>query len=312
VRALAGNLGLLGCIAALAGCGLGAGPAPRAVKLLVTDEFGARALGSEVTPTVHGQETVMSLLLRNRKVTTRYGGGFVQSIEGLAGGTEGAKPVDWFYYVNGVEAPEGAAATDVHPGDHIWWDHHDWSQTAHIPAVVGSFPEPFLNGLAGKRLPVTVECADATGRACRTVTDRLREAHVPAAIAAIGGGGGKTLRVLVGPWAAVRAEPGTRGIERGPATSGVYARMATDGSSIAILDADGQTVRTLAAGAGLIAATRQGEDAPVWVVTGTDASGLEAAARAFNQADLASRFAVAATAGGTIALPAPTVAGAGG
>ena len=152
------------------------------------------------------------------------------------GAREGGRPVDWFYYVNGVEAPEGAAATNVHPGDHIWWDHHNWSQTAHIPAVVGSFPEPFLNGLGGKRLPVRVECADATSRACRTVADRLRRAHVPAAIAAIGGGGGKTLRVMVGPWAAVRAEPGIRGIEKGPATSGVYARVAPDGSSITLLD----------------------------------------------------------------------------
>ena len=109
----------------------------------------------------------MSLLMRNDAVSTRYGGGFVQSIDGLAGGSEGGAPVDWFYYVNGVEAPQGAAATNVHAGDHIWWDRHDWSQTDDIPAVVGSFPEPFLNGVEGKRLPVRVECAAVEGYACR-------------------------------------------------------------------------------------------------------------------------------------------------
>ncbi len=115
----------------------------------------------------------MSLLMRNARVATRYSGGFVQSIDGVAGGREGGQPVDWFYYVNGVEAAKGAAATNVHPGDHIWWDRHDWSETDDVPAVVGSFPEPFLNGLEGKRLPVRVECADAGGEACR---DRDRAA----------------------------------------------------------------------------------------------------------------------------------------
>ena len=92
----------------------------------------------------------MSLLQRNRRVGTRFGGGFVASIDGLTGGTQGGRPVDWFYFVNGVLAPEGAAATNVHPGDHIWWDRRDWSQTNTVAAVVGSYPEPFLNGLGGK------------------------------------------------------------------------------------------------------------------------------------------------------------------
>ena len=111
----------------------------------------------------------MSLLMRNFSVSTRYGGGFVQSIDGLAGGQEDGQPVDWFYYVNGVEASDGAAARNVHPGDRIWWDRHDWSVTDSIPAVVGSFPEPFLNGIGGKRLPVRIECASVGSDPCRTV-----------------------------------------------------------------------------------------------------------------------------------------------
>ena len=59
-------------------------------------------------------------------------------------------------------AIQGAASTKVHPGDHIWWDRHDWSQTDHVPAVVGSFPEPFLNGLGGKRLPIDPETVDVS------------------------------------------------------------------------------------------------------------------------------------------------------
>jgi hypothetical protein len=255
-RCIAALLIVLGG-AVLGGCGLGAGAAPSAIKLLVTHEFGASTLQPSGPLQVVGQETAMSLLMRNYTVATRYGGGFVQSIDGLAGGQEGGEPVDWFYYVNGVEASKGAAATNVDPGDHIWWDLHDWSQTENIPAVVGSFPEPFLNGIGGKRLPVRIECAKVSGYACKTVTARLRALDVPAAIAEVGSGGApETLRVLVGPWAQVGGELDVNNIAEGPRASGVYARFSANGSTLTVLDENGKTTRTLSAAAGLVAATR--------------------------------------------------------
>jgi hypothetical protein len=290
----------------LASCGFGAGRAPGAIQLDVTREFGFASVGKAGPPRVRGQETVMSLLMRNHTVKTRYGGGFVQSIDGHAGGTQNGDPLDWFYYVNGVEGAKGSADTTVHRGDRVWWDLHDWSQTADIPAVVGSFPEPFLHGIAGKRLPVRVECVELTGPPCETVVGRLRAAGVPAAIAAIGPGDEpSTLRVLVGPWAAVRATPATQAIERGPRASGVYARFAADGKTLTLLDARGRVTRTLSAGAGLVAATRYAESAPTWVVTGVDSPGVALAARAFSAASLRHHFALALEPSGS-ARPLPT------
>jgi hypothetical protein len=307
VRSLAATLPLLLGALAVAGCGLGPGPAPSAVQLLVSRDFGARVLQLKRAPRVAGQETVMSLLIRNDQVATRYSGGFVQSVDGLAGGREAGAPVDWFYYVNGVEATKGAAATTVHPGDHIWWDRHDWSQTEDVPAVVGSFPEPFLNGLEGHRVPVRVECEALAGRACRAVLDRLRAAGVPAAASAPSSNAGPgTLRVLVGVWRRVGADPVAHTIANGPRASGVYATFAPGGRSLTVLDQDGHAVRVFAGGAGLVAATREGsEGAPVWVVTGTDEAGVERAAGAFDEATLRERFAVAATAAGTLPAPVP-------
>jgi hypothetical protein len=308
VRRLFAHLGAVGALMALAGCGLGAGPTPHAVQLLVTRDFGAHTLERARTPKLHGQETVMSLLLRNHPVKTRYGGGFVQSIDGLAGGQEAGRPVDWFYYVNGVQANQGAAATNVDPGDHIWWDRHDWSQTEDVPAVVGSFPEPFLNGTGGKRLPVRVECASVGSYACRTVTARLRALGVPAAIAALGSGGAPvTLRVLVGPWQTVSRDQIARSIGQGPRAGGVYVRFAAGGGTMSALDQDGRTARTLFAGAGLIAATQREKEAPVWVVTGTDGAGVDAAARRFDAVTLDEHFAVAVS--GSQALPLPVGGG---
>ena len=303
-RRSAGAAGTLALLAALAGCGLGVGPAPSAVKLLVTSDFGAHVLSQTNAPKLVGEQTVMSLLMRNDRVSTRYGGGFVESIGGLSGGREGGQPVDWFYYVNGIEAPKGAAATVVHPGDHIWWDRHDWSQTEDVPAVVGSFPEPFLNGIDGKRWPVRIECADAGGYACATVTNRLRALGVPAAIAAIGSSGEpETLRLMVGPWVSVGGDLTAHTIAAGPRASGVYARFSPDGQTLTLLDQDGRAVRALRAGAGLIAATRNGESAPVWVLTGTDDAGVDLAARDFDQQVLQDHFAVAVSAAGATALP---------
>jgi hypothetical protein len=296
-------LALLAAVA-LAGCGLGAGPAPKAVHLSVTRDFGASQLPHSGALKLSGQETAMSLLIRNYSVGTRYGGAFVQSVDTLGGGQEAGKPVDWFYYVNGVEASKGAAATNVHPGDHIWWDRHDWSQTDHIPAVVGSFPEPFLNGIEGKRLPVRIECAVVSGHACRAVAERMRALEIPAAIAGVGiGGAPATLRVLVGSWEKVVGDLDARSIGEGPRASGVYARFADGGRTLALLNEDGVTVRTLFAGAGLVAATRRDEDAPVWVVTGTDEAGVSLAARAFNESALHDHFAVALSATEALALP---------
>jgi Domain of unknown function (DUF4430) len=305
LRVAPAGLGVVLTALALAGCGLGAGPAPGGVQLTVTRDFGARVLSRTAAPRVVGQETAMSLLLRNDVVTSRYGGGFVESIDGLSGGQEGGRPVDWFYYVNGVEASKGAAMTNVQRGDHIWWDRHDWSQTEDVPAVVGSFPEPFLNGIDGKRLPVRVECAEVEAYACRTVTARLRARGVPAAIAAIGTSGApETLRVIVGTWSQVEGDGIARDIERGPRASGVYARFLAGGRALTVLDQDGRPARTLAAGTGLIAATRRGQDAPVWVVAGTDAAGVDLAAGAFDERTLANRFAVALAPTGALAVPA--------
>ena len=313
LRALGTAAAVLGAVA-LTGCGLGAGTAPTAIKLTVTRDFGSRVVRSWGAPQVRGRETVMSLLTRNATtVTTRYGGGFVQSVDGLSGGQSGGRPLDWFYYVNGVEASQGAAATNVLPGDHIWWDLHDWSQTDSVPAVVGSFPEPFLNGIAGKRLPVRVECAVLSSDPCRTVTSRLDKLGVPAALAAISPGDEpQTLRVLVGPWTAMSGDPGAHQIESGPRASGVYARFSASGGTLTLLNEQGAVARTLTSGAGLIAATRYAEEAPVWVVTGTDSAGVQLAADAFDQATLTDRFALALAPGGGSALPVPVPPSSGG
>jgi hypothetical protein len=268
---------------ALAGCGLVTAAAPTAVQVLVTRDFGGQVVYREGGLRARAGETVDGLFSSKPVAGTGMGG---------------------TYFVNGVQTLKSPAATAVLPGDRIWWDTHEPGAAAATPAVVGAFPEPFLNGLEGKRLPTRVECAPASASACNTITTRLRAAGVPAAVAAIGSGSApETLRVMVGPWSYVGSDVEAGSIADGPAASGVYARFSSGGRALTLLDAHGHPVRTLRGDAGLVAATLRAKEAPVWVVTGTDAAGVTLAARAFDAATLADRFAVALEDGGAIALP---------
>ncbi len=286
----------------LAGCGLGPGPGTSNVAVTVTRNFGGTDVGSAAQARVAGSETVMRLLQRHFRVQTRYGGGFVEAIDGFSGTLS---RVDWFFYVNGVEAPRGAAVTAVHHGDRIWWDLHDWTATQSIPAVVGSFPEPFLHGVGGKRLPTTVECAPDVQSACQRVSVELSHQGVPAATQLIGtGSGSDSLAVVIGTWRDIRPEIVASLIEQGPSASGVYARFAGDrGSILELLNPRGQVARRLGAGAGLVAATAQGSAEPTWLITGTDPAGVSAAAAALRPGALRDRVALALS--GATQLPLP-------
>ena len=288
---------------AAAGCGLGPGGGTSDVSLTVTRGFGGARLGGIVESKVPGSETVMRMLERSFRVQTKYGGGFVESIDGRSGSSG---RLDWFYYVNGVEAPVGAASTAVHRGDRIWWDLHDWSATNTVPAVVGSFPEPFVHGVGGKRLPTALECATDTHDACQKVTDELKAIGVPAPSQLLGTGSGQdSLAVVVGTWADLERSLAATLIQHGPQASGVYARFAGEhGQALQLLNPQGAVVRTLGAGAGLVAATADHNSQPTWLITGTDPAGVLAAAHALTQSRLQDHFALAVSSSGSD-LPVP-------
>ena len=109
---------LAGLAPAAAGCGFGEGGEKKGggATLRVTRDFGHATLGSVRLDKVHEGDTVMRMLRSKFDVTTRFGGRFVQSIDGLAGQGAGGQ-VDWFFFVNGVEADKGAAEWHVSPGD---------------------------------------------------------------------------------------------------------------------------------------------------------------------------------------------------
>ena len=300
-RSPAAAIALLGGALAVAGCGLGPGRGLPDVRLTVTHDFGAQPVLERAVGGVTESDTAMRVLERSARVSTRYGGGFVQSIDGVEGEARGSASYDWFFYVNGVESPIGAAAYALHGGEAIWWDYRDWSAAQDVPAVVGSWPEPFSGGYEGKRHPVAVECMGGGG-ACAEVRSRLEGAGAPVATGAPSG----AIRVLVGPWARVRADPAAAQIEAGPQASGVFARFSRRGRGFGLtgLGEDGKPARSFGAGAGLVAATRRYEAPPTWIVTGPSLPGVRAAAGLLDSAALRDHYAVAVEAGKETPLPA--------
>jgi Domain of unknown function (DUF4430) len=298
---------LLLALAALGGCAGGPADSPQqAVGLAVTRDFGRSQMLARDRVALRGADTVVGVLRRNARVGTRSGG-FVQEINGVEGGRRDGRPLDWFVYVNGIGARKGARAVEVHGGDRLWWDHHDWGVTADIPAVVGSFPEPFLHGTDGKRLPVRVECDDPRAGACGAVADKLIEFGVPAGRSSLSrSAADESLRVLVGTWQRLRGRDAeSDSIDAGPRSSGVYARFDKAGAQLDVLDAQGRVARTLGPGTGFIAATRATDRQPVWFVTGTDEAGVQSAARAFDESALGNRFALAISGDLPVSVPLP-------
>jgi hypothetical protein len=286
---------------AVAGCGLGPGNDLGDVGLTVTRDYGAGQVIAPVSDQVNESDTVMRVLERNADITTRYGGGFVQSIDGIEGDYGGGRSLDWFFYVDGVESTVGAADFQLRGGEEIWWDYRDWSATLSVPAVVGSWPHPFAGGYEAHEHPTEVECRGG-GPACVTVEARLRGAG-----ATLGSGSGPSpIRVLVGPWARLRSDPAAGRLEEGPESSGVFARFdrSGGGEELVGLDEKGHPARRLGgAGAGLVAATRQGGGPPTWIVTGVGAGGVAAAAGLLDAGSLRDHYAVATEGGEETPLP---------
>jgi hypothetical protein len=128
-------------VCALTACGgFGQPKTEGHARLWVTRDRGADVLFVREVP---AGITALQALDRAADVETRYGGRYVQAINGVEGSLSSRR--DWFYFVNGIEGDRSAAEVRLHAGDIEWWDYRSWAKQMRVPVVVGAFPEPFLH-----------------------------------------------------------------------------------------------------------------------------------------------------------------------
>lgn len=283
----AAMIALAACAVAAAGCGAGSSADGPPTTLVVTEDFGAGVLAQPADVPATAGLTVLRQLETGNKVTTSYGGRYVESIAGVREDADSS----WLFYVDGIESKSGAASARLKPGQAVQWDFHPWQSVRTGGAIVGAYPRPL------RARGVRVICAPRRSKACAAARRGLRSSGVAI-------GPRAPLRMIVGAWSDIEGFDGVPDLTEPGDSNGAFAQFSKDGRKLTPFAADGSAGRPLGAGAGLVAAFANGPQ-PAWVVTGTDAAGAAGAAAllAGGGPKLRFRFAAMTSPDGMRALP---------
>jgi len=153
-------LAALAVLVLLAGCR--SGGEEGTATLWVTRDRGRTLL---LETKVDAGQTLMRALAAEVDLDTRYGGRYVQSIDGVEGSLDAQR--DWFWFVNGYEGDRSASSYRLRDGDVAWLDYRAWEREGEARVVVGAFPEPFVHGYEGKTRPAVVRFEGSRDRANR-------------------------------------------------------------------------------------------------------------------------------------------------
>jgi len=284
-------------------------------RVVVTTDFGETLLVEETLDPM-GDTTAMEALKQVAEVETAYGGGFVNAIEGLCSGyTAGhTSKTDWFWYINGMQAKSGAGEYKLRPGDVEHWDFRDWSFHYFVPAVVGHFPEPFLHGYGGKIAPTVIVYDAGFGEEAEDLVARLGELGVTqvsskGALALTKEEKKHSNLLILGTESCNLISELNSG--RLYARAGFFAQL-KDGK-IVTCDTGGGASAEYGAGYGLIQATQSPWNSKgigacenvVWMVSGTDEAGVEAAVNALLETPEEFRFACGVVVSGEKIIKVP-------
>lgn len=277
----------------------------RTAFLWVTADYGNRLIWAGTVRFSAG-ESVLKVMKRYVRVDTIYGGGFVQSINGYPGSLpDGRSGRDWFIYNNGVLSNRGAADIICQDGQMIWWDCHSWQGSAFVPAVIGSFPQPFAE--AGR--VTVVYTGKGTARYARFVAGLMAKRGIATAIkraeedqdyASV-----SEPLVVIGLWNDLNGLKSLGTMLKEPLRYGIFCSFRR--GSLVALNGDGEEIKILGPGSGCIVAAGRGlqDTAPVWIITAADPEGLERVVRVWREhpGKLRYKFGLAVTPEETVPLP---------
>jgi len=277
-------------------------PAKAKATVVVTQDFG-RDLILEQKIEIEADTNAMAALQMVADVETKYGGGFVSSINGISSEYEGAgkSKKDWFYYINGIASNIGARDYILRDGDVEHWDFRVWSYHQLIPAIISDFPQPFQSGYLDKLKPTSVVYEEAFSAEAEALAKKLAGYGVTE-VSAIRcdllsdeAKGNSNLIIIAVPDNTLISE-----LNNAHKKLGLYAYF--EQNTLIALDAEGNISGKFVNGCGLIQATQNpwnpkgvgsGENV-AWMVTGMDANGVRSAAEVLTNNNDGLRHAFAA------------------
>lgn len=250
--------------------------AVKEARLVITSGFGKEVILDRKV-LFAPESNVMDVLKANAEVKNAYGGGFVSGINGIES-RKAFPPRDWFYYVNGICAACGAGEKKVLPGDFIWWDYHPWKAGMANTAVIGAYPEPFLNGYNGKQKTVKIIFSDSCREGAGEIKASLESNGVKGVVLEEIGQNPVYPRsvptVVVAEWDELKKISYFQGLNQAYSRNGMGFYFAEEG--LYLLNYEGKKVKLCREGTAVIGATGDGlgDENPLWLITGTDSESV--------------------------------------
>lgn len=273
--------------------------------LYLSRDFGRETLDSRQVK-LNTADSLLDYMQEEWQISTGFGGGFVQGIDGLESANRTGKRSDWFFYVNGVGSPVGADQIKPSPGSVVWWDYHLWYSGPGQSAVIGCYPQPLKNSgviiLTTQRwMQLALQCQEAMGISgiypveiadLSQNTSLLDRPTAPV--------------MVIGPWTDLQENSYLKKWNEAYRRNGSSIHFTADG--IDLLGTDGKVQQTLGEGTGVIVASSPGlgDNNPMWLIAGVDDQGVKEAARILcsKPDDLRWKYGLVVQEGQIMALPA--------
>jgi hypothetical protein len=278
------------------------------VTIAITRDFG-KELMLERSAEIDIDTSALEALESIADIETKYGGGFVSSINGIGSaysGSNGQKN-DWFFYINGISSNVGAADYLLRAGDIEHWDFRDWGHQRAVPAIIGDYPQPFRSGFGYRVAPTILVFEEPFASEAESLLQKLKTDGVVQAAAVrhdrLSGEDreNNNLIIIAGPENTLVVE-----LNEIHKKLGFYVHI--ESGRIIVLDDSGSVSREYGPGCGLIQATQnpwnpKGTGAcenVVWMVTGADEDGVKSAAQAIYDGDSLRHACAAIVSGGEV------------
>ncbi|NLB88677.1 MAG: DUF4430 domain-containing protein [Syntrophomonadaceae bacterium] len=242
--------------------------------LLVTTGFGGEVLYDKSVSTNAG--TVLDFLEECTEVTTSSQGKFVESINNIGG--KNTPQSSWFYYINGIGALKGADDLRLNNGDKVWWDFHTWDGIPMYNAVIGSYPEPFINGDNQGENQVFILCNEEYHDIATSLKSFINnQGNNDVQVKEITNeylANRKGPTILIGLWDDVKGLEYINQLNDAQNRGGL--NFWVDNNEFHFLDAKGNIKYSIADSCGVIAAYSEGmgTNQPLWLVIGSNLQGL--------------------------------------